>query len=254
MLELNAREYGEGKPLVILHGLFGSSDNWQSLAQRFAAFYRVFCVDLRNHGRSPWSEEHRYEDMMDDVYAFIEEQQLTDVILLGHSMGGKVAMHFAQNYPHMLSKLVVADMGVKAYPMHHQQILAGIHALHLDSISARSEAESILKTYVENDGIRQFLLKNLYWIEKGKLAWRMNVAVLEREMPNILAALPEKESWTPTLFLRGELSNYILPEDLDEIEARFPDAAIETIPNAGHWLHAEQADLFFDAVMSFCLR
>jgi pimeloyl-ACP methyl ester carboxylesterase len=107
---------------------------------------------------------------------------------------------------------------------------------------------------VENDGIRQFLLKNLYWIEKGKLAWRMNVAVLEREMPNILDALPEKESWTPTLFLRGELSNYILPEDLDEIEARFPDATIETIPNAGHWLHAEQADLFFDAVMGFCLR
>ena len=254
MLELNAREYGEGKPLVILHGLFGSSDNWQSLAQRFAAFYRVFCVDLRNHGRSPWSEEHRYEDMMDDVYAFIEAQQLTDIILLGHSMGGKVAMHFAQNYPHMLSKLVIADMGVKAYPMHHQLILAGIHALHLDSIIARSEAESILKTYVENDGIRQFLLKNLYWIEKGKLAWRMNVAVLEREMPNILAALPEKESWTPTLFLRGELSNYILPEDIDEIEARFPDATIETIPNAGHWLHAEQADLFFDAVMGFCLR
>jgi esterase len=113
MLELNAREYGEGKPLVILHGLFGSSDNWQSFAQRFAAFYRVFCVDLRNHGRSPWSEEHRYEDMMDDVYAFVEAQQLTDIILLGHSMGGKVAMHFAQNYPHLLNKLVVADMGVK---------------------------------------------------------------------------------------------------------------------------------------------
>ena len=254
MLTLHFREYGEGKPLVILHGLFGSSDNWQSLAQRFAAFYRVFCVDLRNHGRSPWSEEHRYEDMMDDVYAFIEAQQLTDVILLGHSMGGKVAMRFAQHYPHLLNKLVVADMGVKAYPMHHQHVLAGIHALHLYSISARSEAESILKTYVENDGIRQFLLKNLYWIEKGKLAWRMNVAVLEREMPYILAALPEQESWTPTLFLRGELSNYILPEDLNGIEALFPDTTIETIPNAGHWLHAEQADLFFDAVMGFCLR
>lgn len=254
MLTLNVREYGEGKPLVILHGLFGSSDNWQSLAQRFAAFYRVFCVDLRNHGRSPWSEEHSYEAMMDDVYAFIETQQLSDVTLLGHSMGGKVAMHFAQNYPHLLSKLVVADMGVKAYPMHHQHILAGIHALHLDSIQARSEAESILKTHVENDGIRQFLLKNLYWIEKGKLAWRMNVAVLEREMPNILAALPEKECWTPTLFLRGALSNYILPEDLEGIESLFPDSTIETIPNAGHWLHAEQADLFFDAVMGFCLR
>ncbi|NDB36463.1 MAG: alpha/beta hydrolase, partial [Flavobacteriia bacterium] len=121
-------------------------------------------------------------------------------------------------------------------------------------LSSRSEAEALLKMHVENAGIRQFLLKNLYWKEKGKLAWRMNVEVLEKEMPNILSALPLQECWTPALFLRGELSNYILPEDFDSIETLFPDASIETLSNAGHWLHAEQPDLFFDAVMRFCLR
>jgi esterase len=168
MLELYYREYGAGKPLLILHGLFGSSDNWQSLAQRFASFYRVICIDLRNHGRSPWHEEHNYEAMSDDLYAFIKSQGLDDIILLGHSMGGKVAMRFAQAYPHLINKLIVADMGIKAYPMHHQHILAGIHSLHLERLGSRGEAEEILKIHVENDGIRQFLLKNLYWIEKGK--------------------------------------------------------------------------------------
>ncbi len=254
MLNLHYREYGEGKPLVILHGLFGSSDNWQSLALRFAAFYHVYCLDLRNHGRSPWGESQSYDDMTDDVYAFIEENQLKDILLIGHSMGGKVAMHFAQNYPHLVQKLVVVDMGIKSYPMHHQHILAGIHALHLGSINTRKQAEDILKIYVENDGIRQFLLKNLYWKEKGRLAWRMNVPVLEHEMPKILAALPKKVSWIPTLFLSGELSNYILSDDIQEIEEIFPDATFEILPNAGHWLHSEQPDLFFDAVMSFCLR
>lgn len=169
-------------------------------------------------------------------------------------MGGKVAMLFAQNYPHLVQKLVVVDMGIKSYPMHHQHILAGIHALHLGSINTRKQAEDILKIYVENDGIRQFLLKNLYWKEKGRLAWRMNVPVLEQEMPKILAALPKKESWTPTLFLSGELSNYILSEDIQGIEEIFPDATFEILPKAGHWLHSEQPDLFFDAVMGFCLR
>jgi len=148
----------------------------------------------------------------------------------------------------------VIDMGVKGYPMHHQHILAGIHALHLHELGSRSEAESQLKNHIESQGVIQFLLKNLYWIEKGRLAWRMNVAVLEQFMPEILAAIPEKEAWTPTLFIRGGLSNYILSEDIDEIELRFPDSTLETIEDAGHWVHAEQPDAFADAVLGFCLR
>jgi pimeloyl-ACP methyl ester carboxylesterase len=163
-------------------------------------------------------------------------------------------MHFAQSHPELLEKMVVADMGIKAYPMHHQHILAGIHALDLPNIRSRSEAEKILSLHIEAAGVRQFLLKNLYWVTAGQLGWRMNVAVLEREMHGILAALPEKVSWTPTLFLRGELSNYILTEDENSLEELFPDSILQTIPNAGHWLHAEQPDAFFDAVMGFCLR
>jgi pimeloyl-ACP methyl ester carboxylesterase len=169
-------------------------------------------------------------------------------------MGGKVAMHFAQQYPHLLAKLLVVDMGIKKYPMHHEHILAGIHALHLNELYSRSEAENQLKNHITSWGVIQFLLKNLYWVEKGRLAWRMNVAVLEQYMPQILAALPEKESWIPTLFIRGGLSNYILAEDVVDIEKCFPDSTLETIDEAGHWVHAEQPDAFVDAVLGFCLR
>jgi pimeloyl-ACP methyl ester carboxylesterase len=192
--------------------------------------------------------------MVEDLYVFFNRHGLQKAHLLGHSMGGKVAMHFAQSHPELLDKMVIADMGIKAYPMHHQHILAGIHALDLPNIRSRSEAEKILSLHVEAAGVRQFLLKNLHWVTAGQLGWRMNVSVLEREMPKILSALPQGVSWTPTLFLRGELSNYILTEDENAIEELFPDSMLQTISNAGHWLHAEQPDAFFDAVMGFCLR
>lgn len=253
-MELFHQIYGEGKPLIILHGLFGSSDNWHSLAQRFGSFFQVHCLDLRNHGRSPWNEEHTYDSMATDVAEFVSVHEISTPVVVGHSMGGKVAMRLAQRYPKLIEKLVVADMGIKAYPMHHQHILAGIHALDLSKLRSRSEAENLLCQHIEAPGVRQFLMKNVYWVEKGRLGWRMNVEVLEREMPEILAALPQTICWTPTLFLRGELSNYILPEDEASLENMFPDSTVETLPNAGHWLHAEQQDLFFEAVMGFCLR
>ena len=148
----------------------------------------------------------------------------------------------------------MVDIGVKAYPMHHQHILAGMHAIDLPKIKLRSEAEDILKQYIDSDGVRQFLLKNLYWKEKGQLAWRMNLSVLEREMENILSMLPEKEVMLPTLFIRGELSNYILDEDIPQLEDQFPDSEIVTINNAGHWVHAEASEEFEDVVLGFCLR
>jgi pimeloyl-ACP methyl ester carboxylesterase len=169
-------------------------------------------------------------------------------------MGGKVAMYLTQNQPSLVSKLIIADMGTKKYPPHHQHILEGIHAVKLDGVASRSEADRELSKHIESEGVKQFLLKNLYWKEKGKLAWRMNVAVLENSMELILAAIPEKEVFTPTLFVRGELSNYILDEDIPEIENLFPDSQYITIPNAGHWVHAEQPDEFVDAVLGFCLR
>lgn len=253
-MKLHFRELGEGQPMIILHGLFGFSDNWQSHAKKLAEYYRVILVDLRNHGHSEWTDEFSYSLMAEDIKELCDDLDLKKIILVGHSMGGKVAMLFAQRYEELLEKLVVVDIGVKQYPMHHQHILAGLHALDLENMQARSEADEVLRKYIDSEGVIQFLLKNLYWKEKGKLAFRMNLSVLEREMPDILGALPEKEVMTPTLFIRGELSNYILDEDIDHLEEQFPDSQLITIANAGHWVHAEAQDEFLENLLGFCLR
>lgn len=253
-MKLHYRELGEGKPMMILHGLFGFSDNWQTHAKKLAEYYRVILVDLRNHGHSDWSDDFSYDLMAQDVYELSQDLELEDLILIGHSMGGKVAMRVAQQYEDLLEKLIVVDMGIKSYPMHHQHILAGIHSVKVDTIKARREAEAQMREHIDSEGVLQFLLKNLHWKEKGKLAWRMNTAVLEREMPEILSAMPEGEVFTPTLFIRGELSNYILDEDIESIENQFLDSEIVTIDGAGHWVHAESPGEFLEAVLSFCLR
>ncbi len=253
-MKLYYRQLGEGKPLVILHGLFGFSDNWQTHAKKLAEYYEVTLVDLRNHGHSDWSDEFSYELMVSDLHELFTDLQIERPILLGHSMGGKLAMHYDGAYPDYLEKLIVVDMGIKAYPPHHEHILAAMHAIDLKSMTARSQAEAILKTFVESEGIRQFLLKNLYWEDKGKLAWRVNFPVLEANMSEILKSLPAFESFTPTLFIRGLLSNYILDSDIASLEEQYPDLQLVSIENAGHWVHAEAPDAFMDAVLSFCLR
>jgi pimeloyl-ACP methyl ester carboxylesterase len=253
-MKLYYKQFGAGKPMVILHGLFGFSDNWLTHAKKFAEYFEVTVVDLRNHGHSPWSDEFSYALMVSDLRVLFEELKIEKPILLGHSMGGKLAMHFDQTFPHFLEKIIVVDMGVKAYPPHHAHILSAIHAIDLTQMSARSEAEAILKSFIDSEGVRQFLLKNLYWQEKGKLAWRVNFPVLEVSMPEILSALPFKESFTTALFIRGLLSNYILDEDFVQIETFYPDTQFASIPNAGHWVHAEAPDVFLDEVLAFSLR
>jgi pimeloyl-ACP methyl ester carboxylesterase len=251
---LHHKEIGEGKPLVILHGLFGTSDNWQTHAKKLGEYYRVILVDQRNHGHSPWSEDFTYEHLADDLELLILDLGIDKFTLIGHSMGGKTAMYYSQKYPTRLEKMVIVDIGIKQYPMHHNEIIKGIKSLDLATISSRSTAEQAMIPFVDSYGVRQFLLKNLYWVEKGKLAWRMNVDVLEREMEEILAPIPNIEVWTPTLFLRGAMSNYILDEDWDAIEEIFPDATLKTIENAGHWVHSEQPDEFIEKVLGFIIR
>ena len=251
---LHYKELGEGKPLVILHGLFGTSDNWQTHAKKLGEYYRVILVDQRNHGHSPWSEDFTYEHLADDLERLIVHLGIDQFTLIGHSMGGKTAMYYSQKYPTRLEKMVIVDIGIKQYPMHHNEIIKGIKSLDLTTISSRSAAEQAMIPFVDSYGVRQFLLKNLYWVEKGKLAWRMNVDVLEREMEEILAPIPNIEVWTPTLFLRGAMSNYILDEDWDAIEEIFPDATLETIENAGHWVHSEQPEEFIEKVLGFIIR
>lgn len=253
-MKLQHRILGEGKPLIVLHGLFGNSDNWQTHAKRFSEYFQVILVDQRNHGHSDWSDEFSYDLLAADLHELIQDLGFDQVNLLGHSMGGKTVMRYAQLYPDTIDKLIVVDMGIKSYPMHHQQILAGIDAVNQTAMDSRSVAEEVLQQYVPEIGTRQFLLKNLYWKEKGKLEWRMNVRVLEKEMPEILKALPEQEVFVQTLFIRGALSKYILEEDISDIENSFPDSSFVSIENAGHWVHAENPEEFMNAVLEFLLR
>jgi len=253
-MKLHYREMGKGKPLIILHGLFGFSDNWQSQGKKLAEYFRVILVDLRNHGHSDWSDDFSYKLMAEDLLELYEDLELEETILVGHSMGGKVAMQFALNHQDLLEKLVVVDIGVKEYPMHHEHILAGIHAVDLPNITARRQAEEQMSVHIESEGVKQFLLKNLYWKEKGVLKWRMNVEVLEQEMDDILSKVPAGQVSTPTLFIRGELSNYVLDEDIEHIEEQFIDAEVKTIANAGHWVHAEAPEEFLETLLSFSLR
>jgi len=253
-MKLYFRELGKGKPMIILHGLFGFSDNWQTLATNFSEYFRVILIDFRNHGHSPWSDDFSYDLMVDDLKELIDDLNLENIILVGHSMGGKVAMHFAQKFPEKIEKLVVVDMGVKQYTQHHQEVLEAFNKVDLEGITARSQVELILSDFIESMGVRQFLLKNLYWKEKGELAWRVNFVVLEKAMPEILSALPYKEVLIPSLFIRGELSNYIEDNDIQELESFFSDMSLKTIKNAGHWVHADAPEEFTNSVLEFCLR
>ncbi|WP_282133979.1 alpha/beta fold hydrolase [Seonamhaeicola maritimus] len=250
---LHSNIIGEGKPFVILHGFLGMSDNWKSLGRQFSEQdFQVHLVDQRNHGRSFWDDNFSYEILAEDLKHYCEEHQLEDIILLGHSMGGKTAMLFSTLYPDLVSKLLVADISPRFYPVHHDTILEGLSALKFDEIKSRGEADKVLGQYVTDFGTRQFLLKNLYWVEKGKLGLRINLEVLKKEVAEIGESLPSYAQFNKdALFLRGDRSEYIGVDDEGLILNQFPKAEIVTISNAGHWLHAENPKDFFEAVMEF---
>ncbi|MCY1479947.1 Esterase YbfF [compost metagenome] len=247
---------GEGKPLLILHGFLGMSDNWKTLAGQMASEgFQLHILDLRNHGRSFHSDEFTYEAMVEDVLEYCQANNLDKVSILGHSMGGKVAMFFATTYPEKVEKLIVADIGPKYYRPHHQDIMAGLNAVDLTQKPDRSQVEEILKEYVSDFGTRQFLMKSLYWIEPGQLAFRFNLPVFNEQIDNIGKALPENAVFEkPTLFLRGGNSNYIKDEDFETIKHHFPNSEIKTIPNAGHWLHAENPKDFYSESIQYLLK
>ncbi|WP_114782208.1 alpha/beta fold hydrolase [Botryobacter ruber] len=252
-MKLNYKEMGHGKPLLILHGLFGTLDNWQTLAKRLAENFNIFLVDLRNHGRSPHADEHDYDVMADDVLELIEDLQIPTPAIMGHSMGGKVAMKFALKYPTRLTKLIVVDIAPKAYPPHHDEILDALQSVNLETATSRKEIEDQLAQKIEDQEVRLFLLKNVYRKENNTYGWRMNLDALQKNYDNISAAItadvPFKKD---TLFIKGGRSRYILPEDLyTSIEHLFTQVEIETIPGAGHWVHAEAPDQMYDLVTRF---
>ncbi len=244
---------GEGKPFIILHGFLGSGDNWKTLGSDFAERgFEVHLVDQRNHGRSFHDSEFNYEVLAADLKTYCTENNLKDITLLGHSMGGKTAMLFATQYPDMVSKLVIADISPRFYPVHHDAILNGLSQLDFSILKSRGAADKSLSKFVSDTGTRQFLLKNLYWKEKGVLAFRMNLEVLSEQVEEVGEPLPVSATFDgDTLFLRGDKSEYIGNQDERIIQTHFPKAQIVTIANAGHWLHAENPDEFYDAVMVF---
>ncbi len=250
-MELNYKKVGEGEPLIILHGLFGSLDNWMTLAKTIGEHYEVFIVDARNHGNSPHSDEFNYDLMADDLYEFIIQNQIINPIVLGHSMGGKTAMQFAMNYPTKLSKLIIADIAPKAYPVHHTSILEGMFSLDFNIIKTRKAADEKLSESIADFSTRQFLLKNLYWVDKETLAWKFNLPVIDKNIEIIGEGLNNVNEFDkPTLFIRGNKSNYILESDSDFIKNIFPNAEIKSI-NSGHWVHAENPVEFLKILNSF---
>lgn len=250
---LHSRIEGEGKPLVIIHGFLGMSDNWKSFGSLYAAEgFQVHMLDLRNHGRSFHDDEFSYTVMAKDVLDYCQQHQLQNINIIGHSMGGKVAMLLASTHPELVEKLIVADIGPKYYAPHHQDILAGLNAVDFSEKPDRNQVEETLYPFIPDFGTRQFLMKNLYWVEPGQLAFRFNLPVFNAKIETIGEALPAENHFDkPTMFIRGGNSKYILDTDLPDIQKHFPNFKLATIPNVGHWLHAENPKLFFEETARF---
>jgi len=255
MNTLHSQRVGTGKPLLILHGFLGMSDNWKTLGNRFSQLgFGLHLIDQRNHGRSFHSEDFDYDWLSLDIQVYCEQQGLERVQVLGHSMGGKTAMNLACRYPDLVSRLIVADIAPKYYPPHHQYIVDAMDALPLESLRTREEADESLARFLPERSIRQFLLKNLYWKQPGKLGWRCNLPVLKERLEEIGEPLPDQAVFSgPTLFIRGDRSEYIVDGDWKLIRRHFPKASDAVVRNAGHWLHAENPDSFFERTTGFLL-
>ena len=244
---------GEGKPLCILHGFLGMLDNWKTLGTLYAENgFCVHLIDQRNHGKSFHSHDFNYDILADDLLNYLDEHQITSTALIGHSMGGKTAMQFACTYPERVNRLLVADIAPKYYPPHHQDISNGLNAIDTSNLKSRNDADQQLKKHISNPGIRQFLLKNLDRDENKKLCFKFNLEVLSEKMEEIGDNINSTDSYDgPTLFLRGDKSEYVTKNDAEIIRRHFPKATVETIDNAGHWLHAENPDQFFKISLTF---
>lgn len=252
-MKLHYRKIGGRQPLIILHGLFGSSDNWQTLGKKFAENnFLVYLVDLRNHGRTPHSDEHNYKVMSEDILELIHDENISPVSVIGHSMGGKAAMQLALDHPGEISKLVVVDMAPKEYPSYNREIANALLTVDLEKAKTRKDVEKILSEKITGYGSLQLILKGLYWTAANQLDWRFNLKAIHANLKKMNDAITGSNSFDkPALFIRGEKSNYILDEDIPLIKKYFPQAEIITAPASGHWVHADNPQWFLETCQSF---
>ena len=250
-MKLHYQESGEGTPLIIIHGLFGSADNWRSMAKYFSRFYHVISVDLRNHGRSPHSEQQDFSVMAEDIKELCEAMELGQVSILGHSLGGKVAMMFADMYPEQVSKLIVVDIAPRQYFSAHTPLMDAMMALDLSQFTRRGEVDDALAQSIPDKAVRQFLLMNLS-SEDETFQWRINLPALKANYPELMAAVCEGITFTmPSLFVYGELSDYVTEQDRQQISSQFVHAEFNGIEKAGHWVQAERPQQFKKVVEEF---
>lgn len=250
-MKLFFRQQGQGQPLIILHGLLGSSDNWHSLGRHFGENFSVYLVDQRNHGQSPHSDEINYKLMTEDLEVFMRENNIPKANLIGHSMGGKTVMNFAVKNPTMVEKLIVVDIVPKYYVVRHDRLIEGMKAIPLDEITSRSEAEVILSGYEPDPAVRQFLLKNLARDDEGKFKWRPNLHAIDEHLDEIGQGMVYSGSFNgQSLFVNGSRSNYFADGDQELIKKIFPQAKFVSL-NTGHWVQAEKPQEFAETVLQF---
>jgi esterase len=253
IMRLNFKKFGKGKPLVVLHGLFGMSDNWLTISKKIARKHTVYLPDLRNHGDSPHTDEFNYDILSNDLEEFLEQHGIDNIRLIGHSMGGKAAMCFALKFPDRIEKLVLVDIAPRKYEHpFFRNLLDFMLKIDLKSYGSRSEIENAFKEVIKNKNVRLFILKNINRTEDDRYEWKINVSSLSRNLDNIFAEIKsDKQYEGSVLVVRGGLSDYVEDKDIPQIKELFPNAKIVTIDNAGHWLHVEAEKAFCDQLKSF---
>jgi len=252
-MELFYRTYGEGKPVIILHGLFGISDNWVTIGKKLAENnFCVFIPDQRNHGKSPHDDNFNYNLLSEDLQEFIIQHQIKKPIIIGHSMGGKVAMNYTLKHPESVDKLIVVDMGIKENPPHQNEIFDVLLPIDPGEFSSRAEIENYLSNKIKNPRLVQLLIKNFHLTFDSGFEWKLNLKSIKENYSHILDEITSTSSYNGSvLFIRGELSGYIVDEDLPELKKIFPQAVFKTILGASHWVHADKPIEFYDLVMDF---
>lgn len=264
-MRLHFKKLGTGFPLIILHGLYGSSDNWVTIGRKLSEVFSVYLIDQRNHGKSPHSDVHNYDALSDDLHEFFNFHSISTAHIIGHSMGGKASLFFAKKYPEKIKKLIIVDISPFTYTnsdyrkqnlLIHQEIIYGLSGIDLKKFKTRNEVDSALSDSIKSKFIRQFLLKNLSRDKNNNFSWKLNINVINKQLDEIFNGISIDEQLKlsiPTLFLKGKNSDYINTDDISLMHKAFSDYTIIEIENTGHLIHFEQPDIFLKQVTDFLL-